>query len=267
MSALQTDRFKLRQRNVLSQYLAPSTREGSLVVTGNYGQYDDYDNLVIPAAAVGTRLDFSTKIVDYLYLDIEIHGNACAIAIYAPDLVLSVATDVEGTSQGRYVLRVPYCGPIEAMVFTLSNYIVKSITVVYGTDYTYSSRDLLNVTFGSTAGFTDDGETFRKIIADAGNVTVLGVNGITSDEVFGQISVNVKTATGFPGAPVSWTYNDGKTTWTATGVQSIAAFLQLLDSGGIFTITNHTGVDVIVEITPTVLQFKSISTAYSAEVA
>lgn len=258
-------RFKLKQQQILNSYMCSLARaSGQIVIAGNYGSFDSTGQLVIPATNVGTVVTFAAQLVNYLYVDIEIQGNAAELRVYAPVLMLTTAVGTAGSDKGSYKLRIPYCGPISSMNFRQYGYNVKSITVTYATDYLNTGRDLVQSSFTPTTNWTDSGEVWTRDLAAGQQVTIYSA-GVLEEDNFKRLTVSLTPTTGIPAAPVSYTYFDGVTTWTMYGINELITFFDKDTPDAYILIDNTSGVSVTVSLTPLLQSFLSISTTYGDE--
>lgn len=260
-------RFKLRDENVLNRLLCTVARvEGEPIVANNYGSFDTFNQLRIGAANVGTVLSFVSKVTDYEWLEIAIEGNAAAIVVNSATAVETFTLGAVDTPCGNYVVRIPLQGGVESLIFRQTNYVVKSITAYYASDYSQDARDLNQFTLSSYTGWTDSGTSFARYLA-IGATLEFGFAGTMYLEYFAKLAITVESQSGAPLPPDSWIYFDGAVSHT---LYTWADFLAALEStakiaAATVSITNNAAEPILITVTPTVANFLGLSTTYGAK--
>lgn len=260
---MSAERFTLPVVPVLNTNSAPLARlAGQTIIADNFGAYNQFTEIVIGATNVGTVLTFAQKIRNYLYVDITFVGNSSAVIVYGPQRILQFAQGAEGVFQGTYTRRIPYCGDIESLTFLLTNYVVKSIEVVSELQpYSVEETDLTQFTLLSTVGWTYADGTFSISLASLAGKTVNFAGTLQSGYV-GRMGIQVIPSAAVNVAPTDTLYSDGV---NATSLPMLnPTTLWIPDVVGSILFTNNLNAAVTLMLTPTVISFLPLSSAFGA---
>jgi hypothetical protein len=269
-------RFSLEAVSLLSKAVCGVSRlAGAVISPGNYGSFTQTSALSIPANNVGTVVSLPSALDNYLYVDIEIFGGIAGVTASGPTVQCPLVGGLKLVQSKTYIIRVPYCGPIETFTFSLTSYVVRKITAVFAPMYLLSA--VSDVT--KFAGVDSGGTKYAKlqVYATSGSTLNIPFNNYTPgiDAIFnilpisgytGVMQISVLTEFGMPFTENGYIFYDG--VGTLSGFINGDLTICIPDNASDFTqfgyvlFTNPLVEQVALLISPKVRSFSPIATAY-----
>ena len=260
---MSAERFSLPTVPILNENFAPLSRlSGQVIILNNFGAYNQFNEIIVGATNVGTVLTFTKAIKNYLYIDITFQGDAAAVIVYGPGRVLQFAQGASGVPYGQYTRRIPYCGDIESLTFLQVDYVVKSIDVVSELQpYSVEETDLTQFTLGDISGWTYANGTYSISLASLAGKTVT-FGGMLEDGYVGRMGINVVPSATPNTDPTDTLYSDGS---VATSLPMlIPVTLWIPTAAGSIVFTNNLNAAVTLQLTPSVISFLPLASAFGA---
>lgn len=261
-----TERSTIQTVSLLSKGFCEISRlEGAEISPGNYGSFGSMQQIGIPASNVGTVISFQNIVDNYLYIDVEIIGGLAGISCRNPNFNYNAVGGVYGVQGGRYTVRLPYCGPIESLLFTLGSYVIHSISIALNSQYVTEARDLTKLTLLSTVGWTDDGEGFERSFFPGASLRVY-LSGTLTSGILSKMQLSTYSASGFPVVEPCVTFFNGINAFSYFFSDKISYCwdydADLNMQLAYFEVLNNSPELLTVRFVPTVLSFAEISTVY-----